>query len=166
MSRNSSAHDLQPSKAELVISKGWVQGVALVFVFGFFVMGFLAYRTYSDGMPQPQRVVSESGDVVFTGEEITAGQKTFRHRGLQQYGSILGYLTAAFADRNTGMTVVAVLNNSRASNTLVRSLAWQLAAIASKLPAAPGETAPDAGLPWTAEDMGAQVAAAAVCPLP
>ena len=107
MSRNSSAHDLQPSKAELVISKGWVQGVALVFVFGFFVMGFLAYRTYSDGMPQPQRVVSESGDVVFTGEEITAGQKTFRHRGLQQYGSILGYLTAAFADRNTGMTVVA-----------------------------------------------------------
>lgn len=83
-----------------------------------------------------------------------------------QYGSIPGYLTAAFADRNTGMTVVAVLNNSRASNTLVRSLAWQLAAIASKLPAAPGETAPDAGLPWTAEDMGAQVAAAAVCPLP
>ena len=83
-----------------------------------------------------------------------------------QYGSIPGYLTAAFADRNTGMTVVTVLNNSRASNTLVRSLAWQLAAIASKLPAAPGETAPDAGLPWTAEDMGAQVAAAAVCPLP
>ena len=91
MSRNSSAHDLQPSKAELVISKGWVQGVALVFVFGFFVMGFLAYRTYSDGMPQPQRVVSESGDVVFTGEEITAGQETFLHRGLQQYGSILGH---------------------------------------------------------------------------
>ena len=37
--------DLNPSKTELVISKGWVQGVALVFIFGFFVMGFLAYRT-------------------------------------------------------------------------------------------------------------------------
>lgn len=83
-----------------------------------------------------------------------------------QYGSIPGYLTAAFADRNTGMTVVVVLNNSRASATLVRSLAWELAAIASKAPAASGETAPEAGLPWTAEDMAGQVAAAAVCPIP
>ncbi len=83
-----------------------------------------------------------------------------------QYGSTPGYLTAAFADRNTGMTVVVVLNNSRASSTLVRSLAWQLAAIASKAPAAGGATAPEAGLPWTAEDMAGQVAAAAVCPLP
>jgi D-alanyl-D-alanine carboxypeptidase len=83
-----------------------------------------------------------------------------------QYGSIPGYLTAAFADRNTGMTVVVVLNNSRAADTLVRSLAWQLAAIASKAPAASGQTAPDAGLPWTADDMGAPVTAAAVCPIP
>ncbi|HYP72533.1 MAG TPA: serine hydrolase domain-containing protein [Microbacterium sp.] len=83
-----------------------------------------------------------------------------------QYGSIPGYLTAAFADRNNGMTVVVALNNSRASDTLVRSLAWQLAAIASKSPAASGATAPEAGLPWTAEDMAGQVAAAAVCPLP
>lgn len=83
-----------------------------------------------------------------------------------QYGTIPGYLTAAFADRNTGMTVVVALNNSRAADTLVRSLAWQLAAIASKAPAASGQTAPDAGLPWTAEDMGAQVTAAAVCPIP
>lgn len=83
-----------------------------------------------------------------------------------QYGSIPGYLTAAFADRNTGMTIVVVLNNSRASDVLVRSLAWELAAIASKAPAASGQTTPDAGLPWTAEDMGAQVTANAVCPIP
>lgn len=83
-----------------------------------------------------------------------------------QYGSIPGYLTAAFADRNTGMTVVVELNNSRASDTLVRSLAWQLASIASKTPATTGQSAPEGGLPWTAEEMGAQVDAAAVCPLP
>ena len=58
------------------------------------------------------------------------------------------------------------LNNSRASADLVRSLAWQLAAVASKAPAAAGATAPEAGLPWTAEDMAAQVDAGAVCPLP
>ena len=83
-----------------------------------------------------------------------------------QFGATPGFLTAAFADKNTGMTVVVVLNNSRASATLVRSLAWQLAAIASKLPATGGGTTPDAGLPWTADDMAAQVAAAAICPIP
>lgn len=83
-----------------------------------------------------------------------------------QYGSVPGALTAAFADRNTGMSVVVTINNSRASADLVRNLAWELAAIASKAPAASGRTAPQAGLPWTAEDMAAQIAAAAVCPIP
>ncbi|NLE97235.1 MAG: nitric-oxide reductase large subunit, partial [Propionibacterium sp.] len=83
--------DQQPKRAELAISKGWIQGVALVLIFGFFVMGFLAYRTYTDSMPLPQRVVSEAGEVVFTEEEITSGQQIFLRRGLQQYGSIVGH---------------------------------------------------------------------------
>ena len=33
--------------AERLIGKGWLQGVALVMIFGFFVMGILAYRTYT-----------------------------------------------------------------------------------------------------------------------
>ncbi len=78
-------------RSEFLVSKGWVQGVALVMLFGFFIMGLLAWRTYTDGMPQPQRVVSQSGDTVFTGEDITAGQALFLRRGLQQYGSILGH---------------------------------------------------------------------------
>ena len=49
----------------MIVGKGWVQGVALVMLFGFFVMGILAYRTYSDGMPQPERVVTEDGQVLF-----------------------------------------------------------------------------------------------------
>ncbi|MEW1977340.1 cbb3-type cytochrome c oxidase subunit I [Kocuria palustris] len=79
------------SRSEISISKGWVQGVALVLIFGFFVMGVLAYRTYSDSMPLPDRVVSESGEVVFTQEDITRGQNIFLSRGLQQYGSVMGH---------------------------------------------------------------------------
>ncbi len=75
----------------ITISKGWVQAVALVFIFGFTIMGILAFRTYSDGMPRPDQVVTQSGTVVFTGDEITAGQATFLRRGLQEYGSILGH---------------------------------------------------------------------------
>ena len=78
-------------RAELEVSKFWIQGVALVMVFGFAVMGFLALRTYTDSMPQPEQVVDSQGGVVFTGADITTGQQIFLRRGLQQYGSIMGH---------------------------------------------------------------------------
>src|SRR5512139_708577 len=80
-----------PDRRPMVVSKGWFQAVALVLLFGFFVMGILAYRTYTASMPLPDRVVTESGDVLFTGEDITAGQKIFLNRGLMQYGSAPGH---------------------------------------------------------------------------
>ena len=58
-----------------LIGKGWIQGVVLVMLFGFTVMGLLAYRTYTDSMPQPQRVVTADGEILFTTEDITEGQK-------------------------------------------------------------------------------------------
>ncbi|MEV8267684.1 serine hydrolase domain-containing protein [Microbacterium sp. NPDC076911] len=83
-----------------------------------------------------------------------------------QYGSVPGYLTAAFSDPETGMTVAVVLNNSAIGSTFVRNLAWELAAIASKAPAAADETAPEAGLPWTAEKYEADLAERAICSAP
>ena len=44
-----------------MVGKGWVQAVALVLIFGFFVMGILAYRTYTASMPMPDKVVTELG---------------------------------------------------------------------------------------------------------
>ena len=76
---------------EMLIGKGWVQAVALVMVFGFFVMGILAYRTYTASMPMPTKVVAAGGETVFTGQDITAGQELFQARGLMQYGSIMGH---------------------------------------------------------------------------
>ncbi|RTL04245.1 MAG: nitric-oxide reductase large subunit, partial [Acidimicrobiia bacterium] len=74
-----------------VISRGWVQGVALVMLFGFFVMGILAYRTYTASMPLPDKVVTQSGEPLFSGADITRGQEIFQARGLMQYGSINGH---------------------------------------------------------------------------
>ena len=79
------------AKAELAISKGWVQGVALVMVFGFLIMGVLAARTYSDSMPLPQQVVGPDGETVYTEQQVTSGQQIFLRRGLQQYGSVMGH---------------------------------------------------------------------------
>lgn len=80
-----------PARRELLISKTWVQAVALVVLFGFFVLGLLAYRTYTESPPIPARVVDPAGNPLFTGADITAGQETFLRYGLMQYGSIFGH---------------------------------------------------------------------------
>jgi nitric oxide reductase subunit B len=60
-------------------------------IFGFLVMGILAYRTYTASMPMPDKVATNSGDVLFTKAQITRGQEIFQARGLMEYGSVLGH---------------------------------------------------------------------------
>ncbi len=50
-----------PERRELLVSRGWIQATVLVFLFGFFVLGMLAYRTYSGQPPIPERVVGPGG---------------------------------------------------------------------------------------------------------
>lgn len=83
-----------------------------------------------------------------------------------QHGSVPGYITAVYTDPGTGMTVAVALNNSTAGGGIGAYLAWELAAIASKAPAAGGQNAPDFGLPWTADQYHEAIAAAAICPIP
>lgn len=45
-------------------------------------------------------------------------------------------------------------------------LAWQLSAIASKAPAVEGQTAPEFGLPFTAEQYAQSIADSAICSAP
>ncbi|MEP6754582.1 MAG: hypothetical protein ABJA67_03690 [Chthonomonadales bacterium] len=73
------------------MSKLWVQGVILTFVFGFTVLGYLAIRVYQDHAPVPGKVVTETGQMVFTGEDIRLGQQAFLTRGLMEYGSVYGH---------------------------------------------------------------------------
>ena len=75
----------------MMVSKTWVQAVALVLLFGFAVLGFLAYRAYATDPPIADRVVSEAGEVLFTGDDVIKGQKVFLRNGLMQYGSVLGH---------------------------------------------------------------------------
>ncbi|HEY7307494.1 MAG TPA: cbb3-type cytochrome c oxidase subunit I [Bryobacteraceae bacterium] len=78
-------------KRALLVSKGWIQAVAVVVLFGFFVLGLLAYRTYSDEAPIPARVVDPGRHLLFTNRDILAGQQVFLQNGLMEYGSIFGH---------------------------------------------------------------------------
>src|SRR6186997_3383257 len=100
----------QPGRRALLVSKGWVQAVALVVLFGFFVLGLLAYRTYQAKPPTPERVVAPGGEVLYTGDDIREGQKTFLHNGLMEYGSVFGHgaylgpdFTADYLHRSSGL---------------------------------------------------------------
>ncbi len=98
---------------------------------------------------------------------FTAAGGTFQAGSLiGQFGWTPGYMTAAFADPQTGMSVAVVLNNSGGNKLTGAWLAWELAAIASKAPAAQGQTLPEAGLPWTAEQMRDSIAQNAICAPP
>ncbi|MGF3056363.1 serine hydrolase domain-containing protein [Microbacterium sp. YY-01] len=83
-----------------------------------------------------------------------------------QHGWAPGYITAAYADPETGFTVAVVLNSSSAGANTIAALAWQLAALASKAPAVEGFTAPEFGLPFTAETYGEQIVNSALCEIP
>ena len=83
--------DETPRRRELLVSKTWVQASVVVFLIGFFVLGLLAYRTYTADPPIPDRVVDPAGQVLFTGEDISLGQKVFLNNGLMEYGSIFGH---------------------------------------------------------------------------
>ena len=79
------------SRRPLVVSRTWVQVAILVFLFGFFVLGLLAYRTYVASPPIPLRAVAPGGETVFTARDVQKGQRVFLRNGLMQYGSIFGH---------------------------------------------------------------------------
>ena len=79
------------AQRKLLISKGWIQAVAIVMLCGFLILGILAYRTYTDEPPIPWQVVDPSGQVLFTEADVIAGQEVFLRNGLMEYGSIFGH---------------------------------------------------------------------------
>ena len=73
------------------LSPWWPRSVAIVFIVGMIGLIFMSARAYRDAPPIPDRVVDESGSVVFTGREIEKGQQVFLKYGLMQNGSIWGH---------------------------------------------------------------------------
>lgn len=78
-------------KRDLLVSKTWLQAIAIVMLFGFFVLGLLAYETYTGEAPIPGRVVDASGAALFTRDDILGGQQIFLRNGLMEYGSVFGH---------------------------------------------------------------------------
>jgi nitric oxide reductase subunit B len=73
------------------LSPWWKHGVILIMVLGFTLLIWLAVRSYRDAPPIPEKVVSVSGETLFTGQDIQAGQQIFLKYGLMDNGSVWGH---------------------------------------------------------------------------
>src|ERR1035438_6581821 len=73
------------------ISKAWRHAAVLVLIVGFTVLIFMGRKVYENAPPIPVQVTDESGKVLFTGEDILAGQAVFQRYGLMDYGSVFGH---------------------------------------------------------------------------
>jgi nitric oxide reductase subunit B len=73
------------------LSPWWRNSVILVLVLGFTVLIWMAVRSYKDAPPIPAKVVSASGETMFTREEIIQGQQVFLKYGLMENGTIWGH---------------------------------------------------------------------------
>ena len=79
-----------PPAAE-ALSPWWKHAVILTMVLGFTVLIWLAVRSYQDAPPVPDRVVSASGEPIFTRQDILAGQQVFLRYGLMDNGTVWGH---------------------------------------------------------------------------
>lgn len=73
------------------LSPWWRHTVIIVMVIGFTILIWLSVRTYSDAPPIPEKVEDSSGQTLFTGDDILAGQQVFLKYGLMENGTIWGH---------------------------------------------------------------------------
>jgi nitric oxide reductase subunit B len=73
------------------LSPWWRRSVIVTIVACFAVLGWVARRAYSNAPPIPEFVRSPSGEIVFTGADIRAGQQVFLKHGLMENGTIWGH---------------------------------------------------------------------------
>ena len=73
------------------LSPWWRNGVILVLIVGFSILIGLTVRSYRDAPPVPDQVLDVSGNVVFTGNDVRAGQQVFLKYGLMENGTVWGH---------------------------------------------------------------------------
>ncbi|WP_141733345.1 nitric-oxide reductase large subunit [Oligoflexus tunisiensis] len=68
----------------------WIS-LAAVIILSFAVLGYYGYEIYRQAPPVPEQVVTASGQVVLTGDDIRRGQEVWQSTGGQELGSIWGH---------------------------------------------------------------------------
>lgn len=73
------------------LSPWWKNALILVMIMGFTILIWLAVRSYQDAPPIPGKVIGPAGEIVFTKNDILAGQQVFLKYGLMENGTVWGH---------------------------------------------------------------------------
>jgi nitric oxide reductase subunit B len=65
--------------------------LGLIFVLSFGALGYLGWQIYLQAPPIPKAVVTTTGEVLYTGEQIQHGQQAWLASGGQQLGTVWGH---------------------------------------------------------------------------
>ena len=65
--------------------------LAVIFFLSFAVLGWIGREIYLEKPPIPRQVVSTTGQILYTGEQIQRGQEAWLSAGGQQMGSVWGH---------------------------------------------------------------------------
>ena len=74
-----------------VLSPWWKRAAIAAMVGGFAVLILITVKAYENAPPIPGKVVDPAGNVVFTKDDVTAGQQVFLKHGLMNNGTIWGH---------------------------------------------------------------------------
>ena len=85
-----SGSDHSQTRPASVYLRLWV-GLGTVIILSFAVLGYYGFEIYRQMPPVPARVVTDDGQVLFTGDDIRDGQNVWQSMGGQQVGSIWGH---------------------------------------------------------------------------
>lgn len=73
------------------LSPWWRRAVLFTLMVGFVILIWITTLAYRDAPPIPDKVVKETGETLFTGNDILAGQQVFLKYGLMENGTIWGH---------------------------------------------------------------------------
>jgi nitric oxide reductase subunit B len=73
------------------LSPWWRRAILIVMVFGFSILIYLTVNAYHTAPPIPDKVVTKTGEVLFTGDDIRHGQEIFLKYNLMDNGTIWGH---------------------------------------------------------------------------
>jgi nitric oxide reductase subunit B len=76
---------------ESPLSPWWRHAVIIVMIFGFMILSMLTVLTYTNAPPIPQSVVDTKGNILFTKQNINAGQDVFLKYDLMEHGTLWGH---------------------------------------------------------------------------
>jgi len=106
--------------------------VLIAAVFVYLVYFGMAYYTFTHMPPIPEKVVTESGRVLFTGEDIRQGKFLAQKYGLFDYGSFLGFggyfgidytaYTLAILAREAGANISISFRGAETANSNIKDV--------------------------------------------